>query len=236
MGEGFRFVDLEHRTPVTPNTVFHLASITKTFAATLILQLVEEGKLDLDEPMSHYSSDFKDDSVTIKHLLTHTSQGTPGERFQYSGNRYGYLKDVIEKKYGKPFLNVVVETSSTRWGCPAASRITTSLSTPRSGGPRSGKIILDRYQQNISRLSPGYTLYGDHEIIRVPYPLPGTSARRRGFCRPCWTWPSSTPRSTGTVFLKKDTQEKAWTAFVSNSGERLRTAWAGSSWITTDSS
>ena len=100
--KGFGFVDLEHHTPVTPNTVFHLASITKTFAATLVLKLVDQGKLDLDEPMSHYSSEFKDDSVTIMHLLTHTSQGTPGERFQYSGNRYGYLKDVIEKKYGKP--------------------------------------------------------------------------------------------------------------------------------------
>src|SRR5678816_4824230 len=74
------------------------------------LKLVDQGKLDLDEPMSHYSSEFKDDSVTIKHLLTHTSQGTPGERFQYSGNRYGYLKNVIEKKYGKPYHNVVVET------------------------------------------------------------------------------------------------------------------------------
>src|SRR5262249_30795935 len=43
--KGFGFADLENRTPVTPDTVFHLASITKTFAATLILQLVEQGKL-----------------------------------------------------------------------------------------------------------------------------------------------------------------------------------------------
>src|SRR5262245_60315872 len=71
--KGFGFADLENRTPATPDTLFHLASITKTFAATLIMQLVEQGKLDLDEPMSHYSSDFKDNSVKIKHLITHTS-------------------------------------------------------------------------------------------------------------------------------------------------------------------
>ena len=74
--KGFGFADLENRVPTTPDTLFHLASITKTFASTLIMQLVEQGKLDLDEPMSHYSSDFKDDSFKIKHLLSHTSSGT----------------------------------------------------------------------------------------------------------------------------------------------------------------
>ena len=43
--------------------------MTKTFAATLIKQFVERGKLDLDEPMSHYSTDFKDDSVKVKDLV-----------------------------------------------------------------------------------------------------------------------------------------------------------------------
>ena len=74
------------------------------------MQLVEQGKLDLNEPMSHYSTDFKDDSVKIKHLLSHTSSGTPGERFKYDGNRYDYLTAVIEKKTGKPFVEVVVKT------------------------------------------------------------------------------------------------------------------------------
>ena len=75
--KGFGFADLENRIPATPDTLFHLASITKTFAAILIMQLVEQGKLNLDEPMSHYSTDFKDDSVKIKHLLSHTLSATP---------------------------------------------------------------------------------------------------------------------------------------------------------------
>ena len=109
-GKGFGFADLENRVPATPDTVYHIASLTKTFAATLLMQLVEQGKLDLDEPMSHYSSEFKDDSVKVKHLLSHTSEGTPGERYQYSGNRYDYLTAVIEKKTGKSFRQVMVET------------------------------------------------------------------------------------------------------------------------------
>ena len=104
--KGFGFADLENRTPVTPETVFHLASITKTFAATLILQLVEQGKLDLDEPMSRYSGDFKDDSVKVKHILSHTSQGTPGERFQFE--RHGYfVTDRVDHAPGWPVFNKI---------------------------------------------------------------------------------------------------------------------------------
>jgi len=75
------------------------------FCATLIMQLVEQGKLDLNEPMSHYSSDFTDDLVRIKHLLSHTSQGTPGERYQYSGNRYNYLPQSSRKSTASLFAN-----------------------------------------------------------------------------------------------------------------------------------
>src|SRR3984893_1159225 len=69
---GFGFADVENRIPATPDTVYSIASLTKTFGATLIMQLVEQGKLALAEPVSHYSSDFKDESVKIKHLLSHT--------------------------------------------------------------------------------------------------------------------------------------------------------------------
>ena len=43
-----------------------------------------------------FSTDFKDDAVRIKHLLSHTSSGTPGERFQYSGPRYDYLTGGVQ--------------------------------------------------------------------------------------------------------------------------------------------
>ena len=81
LARGVGYADIEHRVPATPDTLYHIASLTKTFTAILVLQLVEQGKLDLDEPASPYSDDFKDDSVRIKHLLSHTSEGTPGEKF-----------------------------------------------------------------------------------------------------------------------------------------------------------
>jgi D-alanyl-D-alanine carboxypeptidase len=60
--------------PVEDDTVFAVASVTKTFIAALILQLAEEGKLDLDVPFGQYWQDApRKDSVTIRQLLSHTS-------------------------------------------------------------------------------------------------------------------------------------------------------------------
>src|SRR5207342_3208140 len=58
---GFGYADIEHRIPATADTLYHIASVPKTFTSILVMQLVEQGKLDLDEPVSHYSGDFKDD-------------------------------------------------------------------------------------------------------------------------------------------------------------------------------
>ncbi len=219
--KGFGFADPENRVAVTPDTVFHLASITKTFAATLVLQLVEQGKLDLDEPISRYSSDFKDDSVKIRHILSHTSQGTPGERFQYSGNRYGNLKAIIEKKHGKPFLNVVVETFFDPLGMSSTVPYHHVVADGAKWRPSLGQVHLDRYARSISRLSPGYTLYGDREIIPVPYPLPDYVGASAGFLSTVQDMAKYDAAIDRHVFLKKETQEKAWTASVSNRGKRL---------------
>ena len=74
--------------PVTDNTMFHIASITKVFTATAIMQLVEQGKLSLDHKLVDVIPEFKlkskdYDKITIKHLLTHTS-GLPWTNKQTS--------------------------------------------------------------------------------------------------------------------------------------------------------
>lgn len=67
--------DLEAGTPITPDTVFRLASISKQFAAATMLQLVEEGKLSLDDPLSKFFPNYPEPgaSATVRQLLNHTS-------------------------------------------------------------------------------------------------------------------------------------------------------------------
>ena len=70
------FADIEHNVSIKTDTRFELASISKTFTAILILQLVESGKIKLDAKVSDYIPEFtRSDSgqITIHHLLSHTS-------------------------------------------------------------------------------------------------------------------------------------------------------------------
>ena len=72
---GYGLANLERRVPITSSTVFHLASITKSFTAMSVLLAAERGVLSLDDEVSKYVPDWsaREHKVTIRHLLTHTS-------------------------------------------------------------------------------------------------------------------------------------------------------------------
>ena len=72
---GYGMANLEHEVAVTPNTVFHIASISKNILAAVVLQLADEGKLQLDEVVTRYvpSAPTHGRHVTVRQLLNHTS-------------------------------------------------------------------------------------------------------------------------------------------------------------------
>lgn len=98
-GYGYLYADAETRLaqPVrmTEDTVFDLASITKTFTSVAVMRLVEQGALDLDAPAARYLPEFaangKQD-VTIRQLLTHTSGLSAG----FTGDR---RRDTPEQRW-----------------------------------------------------------------------------------------------------------------------------------------
>jgi CubicO group peptidase (beta-lactamase class C family) len=74
LAAGYGFANLEHGVRVTPQTVFQSGSVGKQFTAMAVMILIEEKKLDLDDPISKYL-DVPDawSAITVRHLLTHTS-------------------------------------------------------------------------------------------------------------------------------------------------------------------
>lgn len=76
---GYGLADLETGRPVTVDTVFPLASVTKPVTATVVMQLVEQGLLDLDEAVAPHlgfplaNPHHPDAPITVRQLLTHTS-------------------------------------------------------------------------------------------------------------------------------------------------------------------
>jgi CubicO group peptidase (beta-lactamase class C family) len=76
--KGYGYADVEARRKVDPETtMFRVGSITKTFTWTAVMQLVEQGKLDLDTDVNKYLKDFQvpatfNEPVTLRHCMTHT--------------------------------------------------------------------------------------------------------------------------------------------------------------------
>ena len=72
---GRGLADLDAKAPITPNTAFRVGSIAKQFTAAVMMQLVAEGKVSLDDPLSKYLPDYPQPgaSATVRHLLNHTS-------------------------------------------------------------------------------------------------------------------------------------------------------------------
>ncbi|WAC49380.1 serine hydrolase [Asticcacaulis sp. SL142] len=75
LDKGYGFADRDAKTPITPDTRFYIASVTKQFTATSILLLEERGKLSTDDPVGKYLPGLPAawNSVPLKNLLTHTS-------------------------------------------------------------------------------------------------------------------------------------------------------------------
>jgi CubicO group peptidase (beta-lactamase class C family) len=218
---GFGYTDVENHLAAAPASLFHIASLTKTFASTALLQWVERDQLDLDEPISHYSSDFKDDLVKIRHLLSHTSEGpTPGEHYQYSGNRYDYLTAVIEKKAGKSFRQVIVETFLDPLEMAGSVPGHDVVDDVEKWASLLGQENLDRYALNLQSLAQPYTLYGESEIVLVPYP-PRDINTAAGLLSTVLDLAKYDAAIDRHVLIEKATQERSWTAFESNSGQIL---------------
>lgn len=88
--EGLGITSIENPLPVTPETLFQIGSITKTYVTTALLQLWEQGKFSLDDKLRKYIPDFKvqDEAAaagaTMRHLLNHTA-GWQGDYYFISG-------------------------------------------------------------------------------------------------------------------------------------------------------
>ena len=102
--KGFGMANMEWAIPNQPDTKFRIGSVTKQFTGTLILQLVEEGKIKLDGKLSDYLPDYRKetgDKVTIHQLLNHTSgipsyTSRPDFFAEVSRNPYG-VTDFVKK-------------------------------------------------------------------------------------------------------------------------------------------
>lgn len=105
---GFR--DQEKGLPATTGTLYHLASLTKPFAAVIVMQLVAEGRLTLERPVAELGVAVEaPDPVRVWHLMSHTSEGAPGTAYRYNGARFALLDTVLRRATDKSFAQLFEE-------------------------------------------------------------------------------------------------------------------------------
>lgn len=121
----YGFADTKTKSPVAPETMFEIGSVSKSFVGLVLLQLRDEGKLHLNKPVVEYlpwlKINSKFESITTHHLLSHTAglpgapllldallqelwtAYAPGKRFLYSNTGYNILGFLIEALDKRPF-------------------------------------------------------------------------------------------------------------------------------------
>lgn len=153
---GFGVKSTRTREPVTPETMFEAASMTKPVFAYTVLRLVDRGVLDLDTPLYMYlpyediAYDDRYKLITARMVLTHRTgfpnwrdkkldiKFTPGTKVSYSGEGFVYLGKVVEKLTGKKLVELCREEVFGPLGVAHASLVWTEeverlTATPHAG-------------------------------------------------------------------------------------------------------
>lgn len=122
--KGYGMAYLDDEVPVTPDTPFWIASITKTFVGLLFLQLEADGVISLDDRINDvpewddfceafsesgiiFGQDLRcGEAITIRQILNHTVNGEPGTRFFYNPIMYSRLSRFIEHVHGHSVRSV----------------------------------------------------------------------------------------------------------------------------------
>ena len=140
---GFGMKEVKTGQPVTGETVFEAASLSKPVFAYGVLKLVEQGKLGLDTPLTVYlpkpfvAGDERLAKITARIVLSHRTgfpnwpaddgsvsiYFTPGARFSYSGEGYIYLQRVVEQITGKSLNQYMTEAVFTPLGMTSSSYV-----------------------------------------------------------------------------------------------------------------
>lgn len=182
--KGYGYADLENEIPATPSTAYRIASITKLFTATAILQLRDAGKLQLDDPVTkhldwfHLDDTFDDSPViTIRHLLTHTS-GLPRElnalywddmNFPEHGEFIDMFQEAstilpreTELKYSNVAFNVLGEVVASVSGKPYTDYVKEHILKPLG---MAGTEVMPK--ENMPTLAKGYGFRKPGQLRRI---------------------------------------------------------------------
>lgn len=203
-GRGFGYADVENKVVPDVHTPYHLASLTKTFAATILLQLADEGQVGLDDPVAEYGLELPSDGVvTVRHLFSHTSEDPPGRYYRYNGARFGRLDWVIRSVTGRSYGDLLEER----------------IVRPLKLSDTSPSNYAENYESVLSRLARPY------EVGESGKPEPGEYPTYFGTAAGLVSSVADVAEHATAVaegrLIEPETRDLAFTPTLSTTGERL---------------
>lgn len=169
---GLGFANLETRVRATPDTPYPVGGVTQTFAATLLLQCVEQGHISLDGSLRSYGASVGDAGATVRQVLNHSSSGS----YRYDPQRYAQLTRVVEscapQSYRKSLAHRLLDRLAMIDSVPG--RDVRNENTVPDG--LFADSALDRYGRLLDRIAVPYRVDKRGRATRNDLPIDGIDA------------------------------------------------------------
>ena len=224
---GFGYADVERRIPAAGDTPYRIASITKTFTSMLLLQCVERGTLNLDQPIRLYGATVPDAPATVRQVLAMTSDAPAGSNYRYDGDRFAALTAVVEACTRSSLRQALRAEILDRLAMNDSVPGQDLESLPVQLAAGFDDATLARYRSVIARLAKPYTSSGGRPTP-AEYPPRGINAAA-GLISTVRDLARYSDAIDHAVLLRPDVQAMGWTPFTLSNG---RTSPYGLGWFT----
>ena len=219
---GLGFANVETRTRAAADTPYLIADLSQTFAAVLLLQCVEERRLDLDDPLRTYGLSGDAGAATLREVLSHSSTGSPRGTFRYDPERYALLTGVMEHCAPQPYRKSVAHR--------LLERLAMVSSVPGRDMNTAGAVPdglfetdhLERYAASLDRLAVPYRVDKKGRATRSELPVDGINAAT-GIVSTVRDLANFDAEIDSRVLLREETLALAWSPVSAPDGSPLPT-------------
>jgi CubicO group peptidase (beta-lactamase class C family) len=213
---GLGFADIEARVPAAPHTPYSIASITKTATSTLLMQCVEEGRLNLDAPIRTYTTTVPDANATVRQVLAMASDAAAGSTYRYDGDRFVALTPVVEACTGVSYRVALARQILDRIGMSDSVPGQDLEAVTDAASTAFDLATLTRYQAVLARIAKPYVV-SDSRPSLSEYPPKGINASA-GLVSTVRDLARYDAAIDAHVLMSSSTQLLAWTPFRLASG------------------
>jgi CubicO group peptidase (beta-lactamase class C family) len=155
--KGFGYADVNARIGATPDTPYLVGDVSEIFAATLLMQCVEQRHLFLDDPISTLGLTQPEPDATLRGLLSHNAPDASPVPFVFSPDRFSHLTDVMEacapQPYRKSVAHRVFDPAVMIESVPGTDFANPDLELPEGLFDPSD---VDRYRRTLQRMAVPY--------------------------------------------------------------------------------